>query len=705
MNRMKKLLALFCAMLMLATGAFASETAQTVTGSASGMGEVTVELTVEGGVITQALVDTGNETPGIGQGLGEELARQILEAQGSDIEGISGATVTSAAAKAAAAQALARAGVVSQAASMTPGVYVGSARGAKSDIKMAVEVDESSILNVWNLENNDTAIISALAVNTVAENIVAEQSLAVDTVTGATLTSRAAILAVSEALDKAGADTSSLMASSPKEKTVRETEQYDVVVVGGGTSGMTAALSAKTDSGFGLTDSGLSVLVVERNGFAGGDMGFCGGYIATPSGNPLSEATGAEMTPEQVTEAMLGANPNAAAFASETVSLNVWQRGPATITGLMNRGFHLTVEDARVVTLGGHETTAAFTLDPVTGYRCGDDWYDAMTGAPYLAATLARAIEDAGVEMRLSTEATGLIVEDNVCTGIMVEDRDSIYQINAKKVILATGYGGFDAESVEMFYPEVSNVVAGNNSGNHSDAQKWIREMGGEVIYYPDANYIVPVYNAVLRDNYEVGYLFQRGRTMWVNSNGERFFDESQILNNGLTDTGALLRTLDDGFAYMIFDDANEDCARYAGELIDNGVAWSASSVSELAAKTGLPEDALAATIESYNAACESGIDEQFATPADFMSPISSTTIYAARIAPGSTASMPLSVYVDEDMTITLTQHGQRIENLLAAGGVCGNIVPVTGFGAHVYEALSSGTYAGECARVAILGE
>lgn len=217
------------------------------------------------------------------------------------------------------------------------------------------------------------------------------------------------------------------------------------------------------------------------------------------------------------------------------------------------------------------------------------------------------AAEDAGVEIRLHTEATGLVIENNVCTGITVEDRESTYQINAKKVILATGYGGFDQESVETFYPEMSNVLAANNPGNHSNAQKWIKELGGEVIYYPDANYIVPVYSAILRDNYEVGWLFQKGHTMWVNSDGVRFFDESQILDNSLTDTGALLQTLDDGYAYMIFDDANTDCAQYAQGLIELGVAWSASTVEELAEKAGLPADALADTVAAYNEACASG--------------------------------------------------------------------------------------------------
>lgn len=704
MNTMfAKLCALTVALCMLCTGALAAP--QTVAATANGMGPVTVELSIENGKIIDAKVDTSSETPGFGLEIADELAQQILEVQGAEIDGISGSTITSNAVKAAAVQALAEAGVAAERKPMVPGVYVGSARGAKSTIKMAVEVDEEKILNVWNLECDDTAVYGPLAVNTVAQEIVDEQSLAVDVVTGATLSSRAAILAAANALEQAGADIASLMIAQPKEKTARETEEYDVVIVGAGTSGLTAALSAKTDSAFGLTDSGLKVLVVERNGFGGGDMGYSGGYIGTPSGNPLSQATGAEMTPEEVCAAMLAANPNAKDFASETISLNIWQRGPATITGLMNRGFHLSLEDARVVGLGNGMMTAAFTVDPVTGYRCGDAGYDAMTGAPYEGLTLTRAAQDAGVEIRFHTEAVDLVVEDNICTGVVVEDRDSRYQINAKKVILATGYGGFDAESVEAFYPEVYNVMAANNPSNRSFAQKWVRKMGGDVIYYPDANYIVPVYNAVLRDNYEVGFLFQKCPSMWVNSKGERFFDESQILTNGLTDTGAVLRTLDDGFAYMIFDDANTECVQYAEELIGHGVAWSAASIEELAQKAGLPAEALAATAAAYNASCAAGKDDQFSTPADFMKPLTGTTFYAARIAPGSTASMPLSVYVDEDMTITLTKGGQRIENLHAAGGACGNVTPVAGFGAHVYEALASGTFAGECVRIALVGK
>ena len=88
------------------------------------------------------------------------------------------------------------------------------------------------------------------------------------------------------------------------------------------------------------------------------------------------------------------------------------------------------------------------------------------------------------------------------------------------------------------------------------------------------------------------------------------------------------------------------------------------------------------------------------------MNAIAEGPFYAVKASPVSTASLALSVWVDDDMTITLTQNGQRVENLLAAGGVCGyTVCPVIGYGTHVYEALVSGAYTGNCARQALIGK
>ena len=201
MNSMKKMSAALLAALML-TGACAQ--AETVTGTATGMGAVSVELTVEDGKITAAAVDTSHETVGIGQELGEQFAAQIVEKQG-EFDAVSGATITSTAVKTALSSAMQQAGLAEAASvSMTPGVYVGTARGSRSDIKMAVEVDETTIKNIWNVENGDSPVFSQMAIDAMADEIVDAQSLAVDTYTGATISSRGAIMAVENALRQAG---------------------------------------------------------------------------------------------------------------------------------------------------------------------------------------------------------------------------------------------------------------------------------------------------------------------------------------------------------------------------------------------------------------------------------------------------------------------------------------------------------------------
>ena len=140
--------------------------------------------------------------------------------------------------------------------------------------------------------------------------------------------------------------------------------------------------------------------------------------------------------------------------------------------------------------------------------------------------------------------------------------------------------------------------------------------------------------------------------------------------------------------------------------FINQKVGFKADSIEELAAQIGVPAENLKSTVEAYNASVAAGKDDAFGTPAEWMNAIAEGPFYAVKASPVSTASLALSVWVDDDMTITHTQNGQRVENLLAAGGVCGyTVCPVIGYGTHVYEALVSGAYAGNCARQALIGK
>ena len=156
-------------------------------------------------------------------------------------------------------------------------------------------------------EANDSPFVSEAAIEKMPARILEKQSVAVDAVTGATFTSAAIRNAVSDCLAQAGANLSDW---STKE-TVRQGQDVnvDVLVVGGGASGLTAALAAKTDDALSDVDSGLDVMIVEANGYAGGNMAICGGYIASYFGTSLNEYTGNSMEADTLVSSLLELYP------------------------------------------------------------------------------------------------------------------------------------------------------------------------------------------------------------------------------------------------------------------------------------------------------------------------------------------------------------------------------------------------------------
>lgn len=193
---MKKGWSVLLCLAMLLGISVVSAHAQTASGQANGMGLVSVELTVEDEAITAVSVNTDNETPGYGLELAPVFEQQILDAQSAEIDGVSGCTITSNAVRTATALALSDAGIAPESAEPAQsGVYIGTGRGARGNITVAVQVDGDQIQNIWPLDSVDSPVFSEMAIEAVAGQIVAKQSLAVDAYTGATLSSRGTVMA------------------------------------------------------------------------------------------------------------------------------------------------------------------------------------------------------------------------------------------------------------------------------------------------------------------------------------------------------------------------------------------------------------------------------------------------------------------------------------------------------------------------------
>ncbi len=246
----------------------------TYTGEGQGYGgTVAVEITTDANAITDVKITGDKETPTIGGAALEDLAAQVKE-KGAEIDGVSGATLTSNGVKEAAAAAIAAAKgeeVKAGALAFTAGTYEGTATGYNGPVTLSVTFSDTAVTGVEIVSEAETGHVGTPAYDILFADIVAANGTGVDAVSGATFTSRAIKDAVNAAAEAAKAtdlaafkkNTVEHKAGSPVDVT------FDVVVVGAGGAGMGAAAQA--------TQNGDTVLVIEKNADIGGNTLCSGG--------------------------------------------------------------------------------------------------------------------------------------------------------------------------------------------------------------------------------------------------------------------------------------------------------------------------------------------------------------------------------------------------------------------------------------------
>ena len=255
----------------------------TYTGSSQGHGgDVTVEIDVVDGVIQGVGIDTSFETAEIGGAAAEDLTAQFLEAQSAEIDGVAGATETTEAAKRAFQQALsAAAGTVAEAAPLTDGVYTAKASsyGTKQQMCGDVTIADGKIADIVITDESDsqTSIWFGVAQKLLIPRILEKQSLAVDSITGATISSGAIKSIVAQAIEQAGGAANDWYTPVEKSDAVVTLEDYDVIVVGLGGSGVLSYAAA--------ADNGASVFGIEAAGEIGGNSNSTFGPMVINSKN------------------------------------------------------------------------------------------------------------------------------------------------------------------------------------------------------------------------------------------------------------------------------------------------------------------------------------------------------------------------------------------------------------------------------------
>ena len=266
----------------------------TYTGEGQGFGgTVKVTITTDADKITDVTIEGENETPNIGGAALEQLANAIKEKQSSEIDVVAGATLTSNGVKEAVAKAieLAKGAEVNTAElKYKAGTYEGTAEGYNGPITLEVTFDETKITDIKVKDQKETEYVGTPAYDIMFEDAIQANGSGIDTVAGATFTSRAIKEALNDAAVKAEAtNMDTFKANTFKHEAGEPIEgTYDVVVIGAGGAGMGAAAQA--------AQNGDTVAVIEMNAEIGGNTLVSGGqfqatmeYLVWDSANP--EAT------------------------------------------------------------------------------------------------------------------------------------------------------------------------------------------------------------------------------------------------------------------------------------------------------------------------------------------------------------------------------------------------------------------------------
>ncbi|NMD37680.1 MAG: FAD-dependent oxidoreductase [Christensenellaceae bacterium] len=628
--------------------------AEDYTATAKGYGgDVVVTLTMEGDKIIDVAIVGDGETPSIGGAAFSALKEQLLIAQSAEIDGVTGATITSTAVKAAVQKALDEANGVVRTTEIQykPGTYTGTGKGMLGPINVEVEVSETEIINIKVTSCVDTLKIgtdlSTAPVNQIPADIIEYQSLNVDSVTGATVTSVGVLAAVTDALEQSGVNIS-LLQDKAVEKAVQENETLtcDVVIAGAGGAGLSAAFEAASN--------GANVIVVEKAGVLTGESNRNGGLLMA-SGTSYVDLSNDELY-EYIVNTIGQGKVNAdkvRAYVDNSNNLLTFFESIGTAIDAVQY-ISYGVVDLPVVFMANNEN-ANGEVDILT-------YFDHTSGSYYISPLYNKAVE-AGTEVLFNTPMTA-INQDTTgkVSGITCTRADgSVVTINAKAVIIATGgYAGNEELINQNVTLKDSGYYLASSSTNKGDGIWIARDLGAKIRFEKDMPANAPLANSA------TGNLTQ---SLCVTPKGERFTREFDYFFSVVTD----LNLMGYGNFYQIIDASfNDDFFGPAIASCDAETArdiFSADSVKELAEKIGVDPATLEETISRYNELCLKGVDEDFDKNPAYMKEITvdgSKKLYALKHSPTLCGTYG-GIYTDLQQRVLNTEE-KPIDGLYAAG-------------------------------------
>ena len=591
------------------------------------------------------------------------------------------------------------------------GSFTGTAKGM-GDVSVTLTLTDNVITDCTAKGDEETPGIGSVVIEQFPGEVVEGNTINLDSISGATITSNAFVEAAKAALTEAGLNPDDYMAKADKTAN-GETVSYDadVVVIGAGGAGMTAAMTA--------ADAGQKVVILESQAMVGGNSARAtGGMNAAKTvyqdENEFDQAAGVEKT--LATAAEKYADNETITALAKTVS-EQWAAYQANPTGYFD-SVELMELDTMVGGKGINDPELVKTL--CEGTADAIDWLDengitlhnvssfggasvkrihrpvneegkVVSVGAYMIPLLQENCEKRGIDIVLNTTVDTILTDANgAAVGVSGTDKDgNTVVVNAKSVILATGGFGANLDMVTQYKPELAGFMTTNAAGAQGQGIEMATAIGAGTVDM-DQIQIHPTVEANTAALITEG--LRGDGAILVNANGERFIDEV-----GTRDVVSAAEIAQPGsYSWLIVDQAMADASSVIQGYIKKGYTKTGATYEELAKELDIDPAAFANTMETWNSYVEAKNDADFGRTS-FANPLNNGPYYAIKVTAGVHHTMG-GVTINS-ATEVLKEDGTVIPGLFAAGEVTGGVHGANRLGGTaVADFVVFGRIAGESA-------
>ena len=567
------------------------------------------------------------------------------------------------------------------------GDFTGTAKGFGGDVSVTLTLTDGAITGCTAEGKDETQGVGSEAIAKMPGEIAESGSIAVDGVSGATVTSTAIKEAAAAALTAAGLNPDDYKTAVENDASAEDsTVDADVVVVGAGGAGMTAAITAAGE--------GKSVVILESQSMVGGNSvratgGMNAGKTVYQDENEFGESAGVEKTLKTAAEKYAD-NETITALA-KTVS-EQWAAYQANPTGYFD-----SVELMELDTMiGGKgindpelvETLCANSADAI-------DWLDehgitlhnvssfggasvkrihrpvnaegkTVSVGSYMIPLLEENCEKAGVKMMLDTTATEILTDANgAAVGVKATGASGeTVTVNAKAVVLATGGFGANLDMVVKYKPELKGFMTTNAAGIQGQGIEMAQAIGAATVDM-DQIQIHPTVEANTAALITEG--LRGDGAILINEEGQRFIDE--VGTRDVVSAAEIAQT--GSYSWLVVDQAMVDASSVIQGYIKKGYTVTGATYEELGKAMGVDAAAFAETMEKWNGYVEAKNDPDFGRTS-FANPLNTAPYYAVKVTAGVHHTMGgLKINANTEV---LNEKGEVIPGLFAAGEVTGGV-------------------------------